>query len=127
MTAISTGLPDIGAPFEWAVLRSGILYTAQVPIRSDGSFETGAFEQQAELTFANLFKTVRAAGGNVGDLVQVLIYLTDAADIPKMNEVYRRFFSAPFPVRATFVIAALAIPGMRIEVLAQAHIAKAPG
>ena len=61
----------------------------------------------------------------MSDVVQVLIYLTDADDAPAMNAVYRSFFDAPFPNRVTVVVAALLIPGAKIEMVAQAHIGSA--
>jgi hypothetical protein len=40
----------------------GVLYTAQIPLRMDGSIETGDIAAQAKLTFNNLKLTVEAAG-----------------------------------------------------------------
>ena len=39
--AVETGLPRFPAPLEWAVVSDGIIYTVQVPIKADGSIETG--------------------------------------------------------------------------------------
>ena len=72
---------------------------------TDGSFETGPIERQAEVTFDNLRRIVTAAGGTMDDVTQVLIYLTDPAAFDGMNEVYRRFFDPPYPNRATVVVA----------------------
>ena len=48
---INTGLPAVDAPLEWAVSADGIFYTAQIPIRADGSIETGDTIAQARQTF----------------------------------------------------------------------------
>ena len=89
---VDTGLPlDPAAPIEWAVTADGVLYTAQIPIRDDGSIETGDIAAQADLTFANLERTLVAAGGMLKDVTQVLVYLTDRAAFQGMNEVYRRY------------------------------------
>ncbi len=122
MDVIDTGLPAVKAPFEWATAGGRTLYTAQIPIRPDGSIETGEIEAQAELILGNLDQTMRAAGGGLGDVVQVLVYLTDAADVARMNAVYGRFFLPPYPNRATMIISALAIPGMRMEVVAYGYL-----
>ena len=122
MRVINTGLPDLGVAFEWAVVsESGIIHTAQVPVRADGKFELGDARAQAELVFGNLTKTLRAAGAELRDLLQVLIYMTDPDDGPIVNEVYARYLSPPFPNRASFFISALAVPGMRIEIVAYAQ------
>jgi enamine deaminase RidA (YjgF/YER057c/UK114 family) len=119
---VDTGLPKIQAPFEWATRGGNTLYTAQVPIRADGSIETGSIERQAELTLANLKQSVEAAGGSLRDVAQVLVFLTDVGDAETVNETWRRFFAPPYPNRATMIVAGLAIPGMRIELVAHAHL-----
>lgn len=119
---VKTHLPGEDAPIEWAVTADGVLYTAQIPIRTDGSIEDGSIEKQADLTFDNLKKTVEAAGGTLADVTQVLVYLTGKEHFAKMNEVYRRYFSKPFPNRATVIVAGLMVPGAVIEIVAYAHI-----
>jgi enamine deaminase RidA (YjgF/YER057c/UK114 family) len=121
--AVKTGLPTPGAPIEWGTIADGILYTAQIPLKADGSIETGSITVQAELTLANLKRTVEAAGGRLTDVAQVLVYLPDPADFAGMNEVYRRYFAPPYPNRAT-IVAQLLVPGARIEIVAYAHIGR---
>jgi enamine deaminase RidA (YjgF/YER057c/UK114 family) len=121
---VKTHLPGDEAPIEWAVTADGVLYTAQIPIRADGSIETGDIEKQAALTFENLKKTLEAAGGTLADVTQVLVYLTGKEHFAKMNEVYRRYFSKPFPNRATVIVAGLMVPSAVIEIVAYAHLKK---
>lgn len=121
-TPVQTHLPSEEAPLEWAVTADGILYTAHVPLRADGSVETGPIELQAELTFDNLKRTLEASGGTLDDVTQVLIYLTDPAVFQGMNAVYRRFFKKPYPNRATVIVAGLMVPGAVIEIVAYAHL-----
>src|SRR5262245_46120892 len=96
-TIVKTHLPGDDAPIEWAASADGILYTAQIPIREDGSIETGDIEAQADLTLSNLKRTLEAAGGRLQDVTQVLVYLTEKAAFQGMNSVYRRYFSEPYP------------------------------
>ena len=121
--SVKTGLPTPGAPIEWATLADGILYTAQIPLKSDGTIETGDIKVQTRLTLDNLKRTVAAAGGSMSDVAQVLVYLPEPSDFPGMNEVYGQYFEKPYPNRAT-VVAKLMVPGARIEVVAYAHIGK---
>ncbi|HEY8013527.1 MAG TPA: RidA family protein, partial [Dongiaceae bacterium] len=92
---IKTHLPGEEAPIEWAVSADGILYTAQIPIRADGSIETGDIAKQADLTFTNLRRTLEAAGGKLDDVTQVVVYLTGKEHFAGMNEIYRKHFSKP--------------------------------
>lgn len=101
-----------------------MLYTTQLPIKADGSFETGDIETQTELTLRNLRTTVAAAGGTLDDVTQVIVYLPDPRDFDGMNRVYAGFFTAPYPNRAVLV-SNLVIPGVRVEMIAYAYIAAA--
>jgi 2-iminobutanoate/2-iminopropanoate deaminase len=121
--AVKTHLPSEKAPIEWATTADGILYTAQIPIREDGSIETGDITKQARLTLDNLKRTVEAAGGNMDDVTQVLVYLTSPDSFPGMNAVYETYFRKPYPNRAT-VVAGLMVKGALIEIVAYAHIGK---
>jgi len=123
-TVVETHLPNDEAPIEWAVSADGIVYTAQIPIREDGSIETGDIEAQADLTFSNLKRSLEAAGGTLEDVTQVLVYLTGKEHFQGMNAVYRRYFAKPYPNRATVIVAGLMVPGAVIEIVAYAHLGR---
>lgn len=114
---IDVGLPPFKQPFSWMVRAGGVLYTAHGPVRDDGTVDTGPIEQQARLTFANLKRAVERAGKGLDDVAQVLIYMTDVADMPVIDAVYREFFRAPWPNRSSAGVA-LVVPGMKIEIVA---------
>jgi 2-iminobutanoate/2-iminopropanoate deaminase len=118
---VKTHLPAVNAPLEWATTADGILYTAQIPIREDGSIETGDIRAQTDLTLSNLRRVVEAAGGGMDDVTQVVVYLPDPADFAGMNESYVKAFKPPYPNRAT-IAANLILPGLKIEILAYAHV-----
>ncbi len=119
---VDCGLPALAQPFSWAVKGGGLLFTAHGPVRQDGSIDTGPIEDQARLTFANLQRAVEAAGGTLVDVTQVLIYMVDIADMKAIDAVYREFFSAPYPNRSSAAVAALVVPGMKMEIVAYAAI-----
>ncbi|MDX3907501.1 MAG: RidA family protein [Pigmentiphaga sp.] len=121
---IDVGLPDVGQPFSWAVRSGGILFTSQGPVRQNGSIDTGPIEDQARLTFGNLKKAVEAAGGTLEDVTQVLIYMTDVNDMKAIDQVYREFFTAPYPSRSSAAVQALVVPGMRVEIVAFGVVGK---
>jgi len=123
-TAVKTGLPEAGAPIEWATVADGILYTAQIPLKADGSIETGDIGAQTEVTLENLKRTVEAAGGTMADVTQVIVYLTNPAVFQGMNAVYQKYFPKPYPNRATIICAGLMVPGAVIEIVAYAHIGR---
>ena len=122
--AVRTGLSEPGQPLEFATIADGILYTALVPVRPDGSVETGDTEAQVEQTLANLKMTVEAAGGTMDDVTQVLVYLTGREHVAAMNEVWPRHFNQPYPQRATAIVSALVRPGIVVEIIAYAHVGR---
>ncbi len=117
---IHTGLPDIGQPFSWATRGGGMLFTAHGPVRADGTIETGPTEQQIALTFDNLAQALRAAGSHSDNVLQVIIYLTDVNDVVCLDNIYRRYFNAPYPNRSTVIVDKLVVPGMKIEITVSA-------
>ncbi len=119
---IDCGLPALAQPFSWAVKGGGLLFTAHGPVRQDGSVDTGPITDQARLTFSNLQRAVTAAGGTLADVTQVLIYMVDIEDMAAIDAVYREFFSAPYPNRSSAAVAALVVPGMKMEIVAYAAI-----
>lgn len=122
---IDVGLPALKQPFSWAVKATGaMLFTAHGPVRQDGTIDTGSIAVQARLTFDNLRRAVEAAGGTLADVTQVLIYMTDVSDMPAIDAVYREFFEAPYPNRSSAAVAALVVPGMKIEIVAYAMLAQ---
>jgi 2-iminobutanoate/2-iminopropanoate deaminase len=122
---IDVGLPPLTQPFSWAVKAKGLLFTAHGPVRQDGTIDTGPIEQQASLTFTNLQRACVAAGGTLDDVAQVLIYMTDVADMPAIDTVYREFFKPPYPNRSSMGVAALVVPGMKLEIVAYAMVDEA--
>ncbi len=114
---IDVGLPPLKQPFSWMVRGGGVLYTAHGPVRPDGSIDTGPIAQQARLTFDNLLRAVQSAGKTMDDVMQVLIYMSDVADMPAIDAVYCDYFRPPWPNRSSAGVA-LVVPGMRIEVVA---------
>ena len=117
---IHTGLPDIGQPFSWATRGGGMLFTAHGPVRADGTIETGPAEQQIALTFDNLTQALQAAGSHIDNVLQVIIYLTDVNDVARLDDIYQRYFNAPYPNRSTVIVDKLVVPGMKIEITVSA-------
>jgi len=115
---IETGLKKPLAPHAWAISSNDTLYSVHVPIRPDGSIENGSPAQQAEVTLADLQATLEAAGASMRDVCIVQIYLTSLKHKPAVDEVYRRFFEEPYPVRACVAVSELPTPETVIELVA---------
>ena len=71
-------------------------------------------EAQTKQTLENIKEILGAAGSSLNDVVKVTVFLRNADDFNKVNEVYADFFPKDYPARST-VIAGLALPEMLIE------------
>jgi 2-iminobutanoate/2-iminopropanoate deaminase len=59
---------------------------------------------------------LREVGLSLADVVKTTVFLTDMSDFEQMNEIYGNRFTQPMPTRSTIGVAALAIPGLRVEI-----------
>jgi len=64
-------------------------------------------EAQVRRVFDNLRAVAQAAGGDLGDIVKVTVYLTDLTHFPLVNTIMADYFSMPYPARAAVGVAAL--------------------
>ncbi len=121
-TVVHTGLPEFGRPTEHAVMADGHLRTTAVPLKMDGTFETGDARSQIALALENLEKTVQAAGGELADVIQALCFLTSADHVPHLNEEWTKRFKAPYPNRGILIVNAIGVPGIVILIQVHAYI-----
>ena len=87
-------------------------------------------EAEAEQLFANLKAILRAAGGELGDVVRVGIFTTHLQrDRPALNEVWKRAFGDHRPARSAVEATAFGRPGenARFMVEVTARIRDASG
>ena len=61
---------------------------------------------------------MQAAGGSLADVAQVLIYMTDVADMPAIDAVTASSSRRPGPTASSMGVAGLVVPGMKIEIVA---------
>lgn len=76
--------------------------------------DDGGFAAQAQRAIENLLSVAAAAGASATDALRVNIHLADLDDFGSFDEVYRRYFSEPYPTRVT--VGSQLIPGLLIEV-----------
>ncbi len=117
----SEAAPRAIGPYSQAVLveRAGgsTLYCAgQIPLDpATGELVAGDVRAQTERVLRNVEAVLAGAGMTFAQVVKSTVFLADLADFAAMNEVYARFFTAPFPARSTVQVAALP-RGARLEI-----------
>ncbi|MGQ9678272.1 MAG: RidA family protein [bacterium] len=86
--------------------------------------ETGklveGLEQQANQAFNNLKAVLEAAGSGLERVIKVTVFITSMSEFSRVNDIYARFFSEPFPARSTIEVNGLP-KGAVIEIEAVAE------
>jgi len=109
--------PDSGKlPFSSAVRAGDFVYTSGHAATEDNNGrELITIEEQTKNTMEGLRDTLKMAGATLDDVIKATIFLRDAKDFRKMNEVYRTFFNNEYPARST-IVTELVIPEILVEI-----------
>ena len=112
--------PGAIGPYSQAVMRNNTLFVSgQLGIDAVSGNMPASFVDQANLVFHNIAAILEAAGMGYTNIVKVTVYLKDMDDFSVMNEIYSRFFSAPYPAREAIQVAKLPKDGLiEISVIA---------
>lgn len=107
----------IGAPSGTTVYFSG-----QIGLEpGSGELVSENFEGQVRQSFTNLFAVLEEAGGTVGNIVKLTLYLTDLSKFASANAIMADLIPQPYPARSTVGVASLP-KGAQFEVEAIAVI-----
>lgn len=109
-TAIHTeNAPAAIGPYSQAIQAGNTVYVSgQLPIDpATGAFAGADIAAQTRQSLTNIRSILAEAGYSMTDVVKTTVLLADIADFAAMNAVYAEFFTAPFPARAAFQVAAL--------------------
>ena len=98
------GMPASHLPFSPAVRAGGFVFVSgQASVDDAGRIVTDTFEGEARRSFENLRRVLRAAGLDLGDVVQVRGYVGRQEDLAEYNRIYTEFFAPPYPARTTLI------------------------
>lgn len=115
--------PKAIGPYSAGVSTGHLVFTAgQLGIDPQtGKLVEGGIQAQTRQALNNLKAVLEAAGSNLENVVKTTVFLKDIGKFAKMNEVYGTFFTANFPARSAFQVAALPL-GAAVEIEAVALI-----
>lgn len=117
----SNNAPAAIGPYSQAITAGGMVYVSGMlgidP--ADGNLKATVTEQ-AEQALKNLSAVLKEAGTDMGSVVKTTVFLTDMGAFTAVNEIYARFFTAPFPARSCVQVSALPKGGLfEIEAIAE--------
>lgn len=104
----TTNAPKAIGPYSQAILANGFLFVSgQLGVSPGGEFTGSNVEAQAEQSMQNIKNILAEAGLGFENVVKTTIFLADMNDFAKVNEIYTKHFSEPFPARSTVAIKTL--------------------
>ena len=108
--------PKAIGPYSQAVSAGGFTFVSgQVAINPEtGDLMNSSIKDQAEQVIKNLTSICEEANGSLADIVKLTIYITDMNDFAVVNETMQKYFSEPYPARATVEVSALPL-GVNVE------------
>lgn len=115
--------PAAIGPYSQAIQTGDMVFTSGViPIIPEtGELVTGDAAAQAEQAFKNLTNLLEAAGTSMDNVVKTVVFIKNMDDFGSINEVYAKYFPAPYPARSCVEVARLP-KDVLIEVEAVANI-----
>jgi reactive intermediate/imine deaminase len=116
-TIISTpNAPSAIGTYSQAVNVNGTVYlSGQIALDPETMELVQGTREQIDRVFQNLRAVAEAAGGDLGQVVKLNVYLTDLGDFPVVNEVMSGYFNEPYPARAAVEVSALP-KGTKVEI-----------
>lgn len=106
-------------PFSPAVVAGGLIFVSgQASVDASGNIVRDSFEGEFRRSLENVKRVLEAAGSDLQHVVQTRNYVQNTEDLPLFNQLYREYFSAPFPARTTIVNCLGAALLYEIEVVA---------
>lgn len=108
-----------GQPSYSHVVKAGntVYIAGQVARNAEGQVVgLGDIEAQITQVFENLKTAMASVGGDLRNLVKVVIYLTDARYRDAYRLVQPRFIQSDFPVSTLLIVKALASPEYLVEI-----------
>jgi 2-iminobutanoate/2-iminopropanoate deaminase len=104
-------------PYSQAIQYGNFLFcSGQIPIDpKTNEVLKGSIQEQATLVMENIKGVLTEAGLSFDNVLKTTIFLTKMSDFATVNEVYSKYFKAPYPARSTVAVSELP-KGVQVEV-----------
>jgi 2-iminobutanoate/2-iminopropanoate deaminase len=114
----------IGAYSQAIIADDFVFLAGQIGIEpKSGKLVAGGIEAETEQVLKNIEAVLKAGKSDFDNVVKTTIFLADINDFAKVNEIYSKYFKAPFPARSTVQVAKLPRDA-RIEIEVTALVKK---
>ena len=98
------GIPHSHLPFSPGLAAGDFVFiSGQASVDENGKIINEGFAGECRRSFENVRKILAGAGLDFSDVVQVRNYVGKQEDVVEFNEIYKEYFSSPFPARTTIM------------------------
>lgn len=106
-------------PFSPVVQVGNLLFVSgQASVDAKGVIVPDTFEGEFRRSIENMRKVLESAGSDLLHVVQTRNYVRDPANVARYNELYREYFTAPYPARTTITDCLPAVLQYEVECIA---------
>ncbi|WP_417201829.1 RidA family protein [Acetoanaerobium sticklandii] len=114
--------PKAVGAYSQAIEYNGIVYLSGViAINPSTGILSGTVEEQTERVLNNMKEILDKAGSSMNNIIKTTVFLNDVNDFAKVNAIYERYFSNPYPARICVEVAKIPL-GALVEIDAIAHM-----
>ena len=107
-TVATKNAPAAIGPYSQAQIVNGLVYTSgQIGIDPAVGALVEGLDAQANQVFKNLSELLKAAGSDMSKVIKTTVFIKDMNDFGKVNEIYAKYFTEPFPARSCVEVARL--------------------
>ncbi len=121
MKKVITGknVPQSDLPFSPALQVGELVFVSgQASVDENGAIVQDTFEGECRRSFENVQKVLAGAGLTMEDVVQVRNYVGKQEYLKEFNEIYKEYFSPPYPARTTIMNCLGTLLKFEVEVIA---------
>ena len=100
--------PAAIGPYSQAIETDNLVYTSGIipVVPATGEIPEGSVAQ-ARQAFTNLSNLLAAAGTGMDKVIKTTVFIKNMDDFAAINEVYAKYFPAPYPSRSCVEVARL--------------------
>lgn len=98
------GVPQSHLPFSPGLKVNNLLFiSGQASVDDNGKIVEDTFAGECRRSFENVRKILHAARLDFSDVVQVRNYVGKQEHLTEFNQIYKEYFSEPYPARTTLI------------------------
>lgn len=89
-------------PFSPATVVGNLIFVSgQASTDANGAIVADTFEGEFRRSVENMRRILREAGTDLNQVVRICSYVRDPANLSTHNQLYREYFTEPYPARTT--------------------------